>query len=171
MTSSRTSAKKLNQEIDEVLRMRQRKAGVGAFPRVGQGSRSPGIPSQAEYERRELNEAHRRLEEVQRTSLADRKEAQASFLEAMREFPGLVAERIGWLLDEHYGYGAMLLAKRILASPRMNRSAALTQMIGALEWQSPEILTRSAWKMLTTDQKASLESAVRGAIDSALSEE
>lgn len=163
------TATQLNREIDEVLQMRQRKAA--AAPRAGRTASSSGLPSQAEYEHRELQGAHKRLEEIQRAPLAERKEAQASFLEALRDSPELVAERIGWLLDGNYGYGAMQLAKRVLSSPRMNRSAALTQMVGAFEWQSPEVLTREAWKRLTPGQKASLEEAVQGAITSALGEE
>lgn len=167
--NGKKSSAQLNREIDEVLRMRQRK--VAAAPRAVRTESSSGLPSQAEYERRELQGAHKRLEEIQRAPLADRKEAQAGFLEAMRDSPELVAERIGWLLDGNYGYGAMQLAKRVLVSPRMNRAAALTQMIGAFEWQSPEILSREAWKKLTAGQKTSLENAVQGAITDALSEE
>ena len=167
VSNGKKSATQLNREIDEVLR--QRKAG--AAPKAVRASSSSGIPSQVEYERRELMEARKRLEEIQRAPLADRKEAQASFFEAMRDSPELVAERIGWLLDGNYSYGAMQLAKRVLGSPRMNRSAALTQMVGAFEWQSPEIMSREAWKKLTAGQKAHLENAVQEAITSALSEE
>jgi hypothetical protein len=166
--SSKKSAAQLNQEIDEVLRMRQRKAA--AAPKVVQGS-SPGIPSQVDYERRELAGAHKRLEEIQRAPLADRKEAQASFLKAMRSTPELVGERIGWLFDGNYGMGSMMLARRVLASPRMNRAAALTQMIGAFEWQSPEVMSREAWKKLTPGEKARLDSAVQGVIADSLSDE
>jgi len=89
----------------------------------------------------------------------------------MRDRPQVVGERVGWLLDGNYGYGSMLLAKRVLGSPRMNRSAALTQMVGAFEWQSPEDMTRAAWKKLSASEKARLESEVQSAIQSAESEE
>lgn len=129
------------------------------------------IPSQSEYERREWLTAFQEMEEVRKAPLADRKEAQSEFFEAMRAHPKLVAERISWLLDGNYGYGAMLHAKRILGSPRMNRVAALTQMIGSFEWRSPAVMTIAAWKKLTPDQKLSLDHAVRRAIKSAESEE
>lgn len=116
-------------------------------------------------------EARQRLDEIRRAPLSDRKEAQAEFLKAMREDPELVAERIGWLLGGSYGYGSMRLAKRVLDSPRMNRSAALTQMIGAFEWMTPEELGRAAWKKLSAGEKAALETAVQAAIASAQSEE
>jgi hypothetical protein len=162
--NGKKSGTQLDREIDEVLRMRQKKqAASTAQPR----SR---IPSQAEYEQRELSGAHKKLDQVNRASLADRKEAQGEFLEAMREHPEIVGERVGWLLDGNYGYGSMLLAKRVLGSPRMNRSAALTQMIGAFEWSSPEDMTRAAWKKLSASEKARLESEVQSAIASAESE-
>lgn len=164
--NGKKSTAQLNQEIDEVLRMRQRRAA--STSRSARGSSSSGIPSQAAYEHQELAEAHKRLGEIQRAPLADRREAQSRFLEVMRGAPEVVAERIGWLVDGNYGYGPMTLAKRVLASPRMNRPAALTHMIGAFEWQSPEIMSRGAWKRLTPGEKTRLESAVQGAITSAL---
>lgn len=155
----------LDREIDEVLIAREKRAAktLAAQPRSS-------IPGQAEYERRELAEAHRKLEEVQRASLADRKEAQADFIVAMRD-PALIAERIGWLLGGSYGYGPGLLAKRVLASPRMNRSAALTHMIGAFEWQCPEVMAAAGWKKLSASEQAKLESAVQGVIRDASSKE
>ncbi len=162
-SNGKKSAAQLNQEIDAALRARQKKAAVAAGP--------PGIPSQAEYERRELAGASQRLSEIEHASLADRKEAAAAFFEAMRDHPDHVAESIRWLLDGNYGYGQMLLAKRVLGSPRMNRSAALTHMIAAFEWSAPGVLARAAWKKLTKGQQAALEAVVQATIRAAASEE
>lgn len=164
-SNGKKSGAQLDREIDEVLHMRQKKQATAASP-----SRS-GIPNQAEYERRELADARLKLDEVKRAPLTDRKEAQVAFLEAMRDDPELVAERLGWLLNGSYGYGPMLLAKRVLASPRMNRSAALTQMVGVFEWQSPEDMTRAVWKKLSKSEQARLERAVQSAIRDAESKE
>ena len=165
-SNGKKSGAQLGREIDEVLHMRQKKQAV-----VAAGQPRSRIPSQYEYELREATEARSRLAKLQRQPLADRKEAQASFFEAMRDQPELVAERVGWLLDGNYGYGEMILAKRILKSPRMNRSAALTQMIGAFEWMSPEDMVRAAWKKLTKSQQAALEKAVQATLRSAETEE
>ena len=81
----------LDREIDEVLRMRQKKQQTAA---VAAKPRSSGTPSQAEYERRELAEAHKKIDDLRRAPLSDRKEAQAEFLKALRDDPELVAERI-----------------------------------------------------------------------------
>lgn len=124
-----------------------------------------------EYEMREIRLAHRQMDEVRDAPLADRREAQAHFFEVMRDSPDLVGERVGWLLGGNYGYGPMLLAKRILDSPRMNRVAALTQMIGVFEWHCPEDRTRQAWKRLTAPEKARLAYAVQDAIREAEEED
>ena len=167
--SNGKSVAQLDREIDEVLLMRRKKqaATAAAQPR----SRASSQTSQTEHERRERSEAQQRLAEIRRQPLSDRKEAQGEFLEAMRDHPELVAERVSWLLNGSYGYGSMLLAKQVLGSPRMNRSAALTQMIGAFEWMAPEEMVRAAWKKLTKSQQAALEKAVQATIRSAESEE
>jgi hypothetical protein len=128
-------------------------------------------PSQHEYEQREIREAQAQQRAVAKAPLAERKEAQLDFFKAMRDQPRLVGERVSWLLDGNYGYGSMLLAKRILHSPRMNRVAALTQMIGVFEWQCPEDMTRQAWKRLTPGEKHELARAVEHAIESAEAED
>lgn len=156
--TNRKGATKTAVEIDEVARMRQKKQAAAARAQAS---------SHAEYERRELADAHRTLDDLRRHPLSDRREAQADFLEALRDHPEIVSERIGWLLNGSYGYGPMQLAKRVLASPRMNRSAALTQMIGAYEWQCPEEMSRTAWKKLSATEQAALERSVQLAITSA----
>lgn len=169
--NGKKTAAQLDGEINDILRARQRREERERAAKTSAAPRSSGIPSQAEHERREHLEARQRLDEIRRAPLSDRKEAQADFLKAMRDDPELVAERVGWLLGGSYGYGSMVLAKRVLASPRMNRSAALTQMIGAFEWMTPEEMGRAAWKKLTKSEQAALERAVQSAIRDAESEE
>jgi hypothetical protein len=149
----------LDQEIDEVLRMRQKKQAASAA--------KTSIPSNAEYARRELTSAQKQLQDVRRAPLSDRNEAKESFFDTLRNNPSLVGERISWLFDGNYGYGPMLLAKQSLASKRSNRAAALTQMIGAFEWQVPEEMTRDAWKKLSAREQMLLERVVRKVIDDA----
>lgn len=123
------------------------------------------IPSQAEYERRELDEAQRRIREVEKAPLADRKEAAEEFFEAMSERPEIVGERIGWLFGGSYGYGEMMMARQIADNTRMNREAALVQLVGIFEWMSPQDRTRASWKKLTDAEKDRLDEAVKKAIE------
>ena len=168
MTSSNgtKSRGQIGREVDEVLAARQKRAAREAAAKP----RATEIPSQAQYEQRELAEARQKIDEVERAALADRRAAAADFLEAMRDQPGLVADRIGWLLDGNYGYGPMLMAKRVLGSSRMNRPAALTHMIGAFEWSTPVAMAIAGWKKLTKAQQSALDKAVLAAIKSAESE-
>lgn len=125
------------------------------------------MESNREYENRSLMEAHRHMQEIEKAPLADRKEAAQDFFEAMRDDPALVAERLGWLIDGNYGYGEMLKAKQVVASPRMNRVAALTHMIGAYEWQCPTAMSSASWKKLSTQEKKMLDEAVKIVISEA----
>lgn len=119
------------------------------------------IPSQAEYEQRELMNAHRRLREFEQASLADRKDAQAKFLDAMANDPALVGERMSWMLNGDYGRGEMQMAKRVVAAGgRTNKRAQLTHLIGAFEWQCPAAMAIAAWKKLTKAQQAALDAVV-----------
>lgn len=129
------------------------------------------IPSQAQYEQNERSAAIRREQEIDRSPLADRKEGQANYLEAMRDRPELVAERIGWLLDGNYGYGPMMMAKQIVRSPRMNRRAALAMSIAVFEWMCPRRMAADAWNKLTPSQKQRLDAAVDVVIQAAEKEE
>jgi hypothetical protein len=125
------------------------------------------LPTQAQYEANELAMARRDEEQINAEPLRDRKECQASFLDAMATDPALVAERIAWLIDGNYGYGPMVLAKRIVASPRSNRVAGLSQLVSVFEWRCPRVMAVAAWKELTASQKRALESAIETVISEA----
>lgn len=123
-------------------------------------------PKLDEYAMHELGEAAARQREVESAPLSDRQAARKDFLEALRD-PALVAERIGWLIDGNYGYGQMIQAKRIIASPRMNRRAALTHLIGMYEWMCPVDLGVAAWKTLSSSEKKELDRAIDIVIEAA----
>jgi hypothetical protein len=125
------------------------------------------MESQQQYEARSLREAAAHEREIDSAPLADRKEAQAAFLEVIRDDPALVAERISWLIDGNYGYGEMLKAKQVVAMPRSNRIAALTQLIAVYEWMTPRSMAVAAWKKLTNAQKQELDRMVEVVIKAA----
>jgi hypothetical protein len=120
-----------------------------------------------EYERRSLDEAYRHMQEVERAPLSDRKEAQAEFLEAMKD-PALVAERLGWLFDGNYGYGEMMKARQVLGMGKnANKVASLNQLVGAYEWQCPPAMAVAAWKKLSASEKDMLDRAIKIVIEAA----
>lgn len=128
------------------------------------------MESQREYEHRSLAEADRHLREIERAPLAERKEAAANFLDAIRTDPALVAERLGWIIDGNYGYGEMMKAKQVVSNPRLNREAILVQMVAAYEWMTPGDMARAAWKKLTGKEKQALSAAVDVVITAAEAE-
>jgi hypothetical protein len=129
------------------------------------------IPSQAEYEANEARNAERHIEQVERAPLADRKDGAANYFRAMADDPAIVAERISWLIDGNYGFGEMMMAKRIVANPRLNRSAALGALIAIFEWHCPRKMANDAWKKLSQAQKATLDAAINVVITAAENEE
>ena len=119
-----------------------------------------------EYHRRSLDEAMAHQREVEGASLEDRKEARKEFAQALED-PPLIGERVSWLIDGNYGFGEMLKAKQIIASPRMNRRAALTSLIAMYEWQCPHAFAVDAWNKLSASEKSAVNAALDIVIDAA----
>lgn len=117
--------------------------------------------------RRSISEAYQNQQEVEKAPLSERQEARQAFYEVMANDPALVAERVGWIIDGNYGEGEMLKAKQVIASPRMNRRAALTHLVGVYEWKCPGNFAIDAWKKLTGAQKQALDAALDVVIEAA----
>lgn len=125
------------------------------------------IPTQAEYEAREakLHAAH--LREIEEAPLRDRQDARESFRRAMVEAPEIVGERIGWMFQGAYGFGVCAAAKKILGEKRLNKVAALSQLVAAVEWMCPQAFAIAAWKSLSAKQQRVVDKQVRDAIKDA----
>lgn len=122
-----------------------------------------------EYEQREARMFHRELQEVEKAPLRERQEARNEYLEAMKKYPDLVAERIGWIINGSYGKGSYDAARRVLAS-RMNKVAWFSTTIAALEWRCPQAFAVGAWKKLTPAEKQRLDAAIKREIKRASEE-
>lgn len=121
-----------------------------------------------QYDHDEVHRWYVDMQEVEKAPLAERKDAAKEFFEAMRDTPDIVGERVGWLIDGNYGYGAMLKAKQTLAaSKRANKAAQLNVLIAALEWRCPGAMAVAMWKKLTPAEKAKLDHAIQAEIKSA----
>ena len=97
--------------------------------------------------------------------IADLQKAQHNLLQCWTEHPGIFADRLGWLLNGTYGYGAMVLALRVADNKRLNRMAGLSQLLAAVEWQCTQACTRSAWHKLTTAQQDNLNTLVAAELE------
>jgi hypothetical protein len=115
------------------------------------------------YEQREIDDAIRVENEVNRSPPAERKEAREAFFQAMKHHPEFVAERVGWLLDGQYGMGAMLMARN--ATSRSNRPAFYSQMIAVIEHNCPRTMAVAAWKKLTAEEQAKLQQLIETVIE------
>ena len=120
-----------------------------------------------EYEQQERALHAARLREIEAAPLAERREAAREYECAMRERTATIAGRISWLLEGCYGKGAQLAARDVLARPRMNRAAWLSQTIAALEWSCPAREAREAWKRLTAAEQATLAAQIERVIGEA----
>ncbi len=119
----------------------------------------------------EFQQYQAQMKAVESAPLTERKEARAEWLEALQNSPELIAERVDWLIDGNYGYVSYYRAQEIIHNKRMNRTAALGQMIAALEWQCPNAYARTAWNSLTEEQKTAVTAALNDVISDALEEE
>jgi hypothetical protein len=117
------------------------------------------------YEAREFHAFQRDMREVERLPLAERKENARTFTHTLQVDPGLVAERVGWLLNGSYGAGSYAQAQQVARSPRMNQAAWLVQTIAALEWHVPPKMTIAAWKTLSMAQRTKLDRLIKKEIN------
>lgn len=117
------------------------------------------IPTQEQYEQNERAKLVAQLQAVERAPLQDRREAQADLAKTMASDPALIGERIGWLIEGCYGYGACLAAKGFLEF-KGNREAGLMGLLAALEWGCPLAYTRLGWHSLSKQQKRDLSAAI-----------
>jgi len=113
-----------------------------------------------QYEANERRLHANALALVAQQSLAERKEAKREWLDAMKTSPELVAERVGWLLQGCYGWGSMDAARKIARNKRMNRVAALAQLIASYEWQCPSREAASAWNSLSAVEQIHVNDAI-----------
>lgn len=119
------------------------------------------------YVNRELQEAHRDEQGVNNAPLSERQENRKTFQEVIAEDPATAAERLSWIFDGNHGAGAMFKARQILAAKRMNRVAALTQLVAVFEYRCPANFAVDAWKKLSKAQQDNLKSAIEVVIKAA----
>ena len=117
------------------------------------------------YDKREIQSHYVNIDATESAPLWDRQAARDEWLHDMRTDPQLIADRIGWLLGGNYGYGSYLISRQIADNKRLNREAALSQMIAALEWRCPARFAARAWNKLTPDQQQELSKRIQTELD------
>jgi hypothetical protein len=126
--------------------------------------------NQLEYEANEARMFICALAEVEKLQPSEKRACAVAWGVALRVNPEMVAERIGWLLDDNYGYGSWIEARKVAQNTRMNRVVWLAQVIAALEWQCPAGKAREIYKALPLDVRERIDELIQHEIDSHLTE-
>lgn len=121
-----------------------------------------------EYEAHELQRFHRQMREVERATLADRRDGRDSYAEVVSNAEHM-AERSRWLLDGCYGYGSMVAARATAKNKRMNRAAYFGQLIAALDHGCPYRYAVEAFKALPRATQDRVNAAIEAEIDEVMS--
>ena len=108
------------------------------------------------------------MNSLSHNKLTDRQAARSEYHDDMKHSPELVAERVRWLLNGDYGYGAYLIANAIVeSSSRYNKVAALSQAIAAFEWQCPALFARQAYLKLSKPEQQKIDRLIGAEIEQA----
>ena len=116
------------------------------------------------YAQNEKLQINRRLNELSHEPLHVRQANRKEYAKDLHD-TRLVVQRIEWMLDGCYGQGAYLICQDIMSRPRMNRVAALSQMIGGLEWQCSALEARKAYLSLDSAAQDRINAAIQAVID------
>ena len=116
------------------------------------------------YAQNEKLLTNRRLNDLSHEPLHVRQANRKEYAKDLRD-TRLVVQRIKWMLDGNYGFGAYLICQDIMKNYRMNRIAALSQMIGGLEWQCSALEARKAYLSLDAAAQDRINAAIQAVID------
>lgn len=120
------------------------------------------MSTQSEYERDEARRLQAQLDAVERAPLAERREGMQDWTNAM-QCPHVIGERVEWIFNGTYGFGAMKHAERI-RDGRGNREAQLGMLVAALDHNCPRAFAAKAWKGLPAGLQRKVNAAIARAI-------
>ena len=125
------------------------------------------IPTKREYIRSEFKMLTKQLVDVECMPLSDRIDA---FKDATMNFDAnIIIERLSWLFNGSYGYGACHRAYRIVDHCK-NPNPALWRLLLALEWQLSERYATMLWQGLDKATQDDLNARFTATIVNALEE-
>jgi hypothetical protein len=118
-----------------------------------------------EYETREAQLFSKQIEDVENQPLHDKQEYAKEWAYSITIETETVMERIEWLLNGSYGYGAMKAALSVANNKRMNRAAWMGITIAAVEWRCPNRLAVKAWKSMDPAWRKSFNERIERTVD------
>lgn len=113
------------------------------------------IPTQQEYEWREVERHMNQMRDIQSLPASERKANAEEFGITLANHPELVAERLGWLLGGSYGYGACKVAWRAVDLQK-RPNPILYYLVANLEWNTGDYYARIAWNGITDEGRATV---------------
>lgn len=122
------------------------------------------VADEAAYQKRTEAEYKRDLAKAQRGTKEEKEAAAKLWLEHAKTSPELVAERIDWIFDGSYGYGACVVAWKLLDSGRLIVHLLLP-IVAGLEWMVPTELSMEAIGKLDSDELTALHAEVHKVLD------
>jgi hypothetical protein len=120
--------------------------------------------SHDEYLKNERARLASRRQAWENAPLAVRKQAADDYAHLLCN-PAALAEGLRWLRSGDYGAAEKAAADEILANPRLNRPAALGQLLAGVECQCPGRGAAAAYKKLTAAEKATADAVFAAFIE------
>jgi len=118
-----------------------------------------------EYIHNELRLLNNQIEECGKLSKTEKQENKQLLLDTWIDTPEVFADRIGWILNGTYGYGAMYKAIQLADNKRCNRIAGLSIILSAIEYSVTSVNSVKAWKELNKEQQEKLSSLIQAELD------
>lgn len=120
----------------------------------------------------EINEARRfakDLADANRGTLSEKRFAQSEFIESLETDLSHFKTAVRNVIAGNYGYGAYACYRRL--SVKMNRRAWLFVTVAALEYGVNSTFARNAWKRLSPELQATIDTVINEAILSSESDD
>jgi len=138
------------------------KGGV-FFPLVFQLKVEETKMNDKQYHDYELRLHHAKVQEAENASLADRQDARSDYAELLTS-PDHLAYVSRLLLSGCYGYASSYLTSQIVNNRRMNRIAAIAQLLALYECGCPSRFAAIAYNSLNADQQTTANRIIQQAI-------
>ena len=109
------------------------------------------IPTQEQYEDREITMFFKKIEDVKRLPIAERRENRERMLDHLSGDLKHFGDSVSWLIEGSYGFGAQLKAKQALENKRFNRRAWLFNHVALIEYQIDSSMASRVWNSLAKE--------------------
>lgn len=122
------------------------------------------IPTQEEYEARELATYQQQVKRCEAQTVSEKRAAYEEYKAKLQD-AGWVANSVELILAQNYGFWVGKIANKVAQNKRMNRCAWLCLHVALLDHNCPQRYATKAWNELTPKQQAKVTEAIQKEID------